>query len=104
MGQHVEILGDTLVRVIDDLLLFGMVIRLMRQPFTHEFFGHPAPPVHLQALCQVNFKHRQYDENQRQIGKAPQLRLEYRVIFILQRVVKHLVPLVDQHADVHQPQ
>ncbi|MNC69301.1 hypothetical protein D3C75_1199760 [compost metagenome] len=76
----------------------------MRQPFTHKFFRHPAPPAHLQALRQVNLIHREHDKDQRQIGKAPQLCFEYRIVFVLQRVVKHLVPLIDLYADVHQPE
>ena len=37
LGQHVEIFGDTLIGVIDDLLLLGVVIRLVRQPFSMNF-------------------------------------------------------------------
>ncbi|MNE55443.1 hypothetical protein D3C80_1502750 [compost metagenome] len=60
--------------------------------------------MHLQALGQVDFIHRQHDEDQRQIGETPQLRLEHRIIFVLQRVIEHLVPLIDLHADIHQPE
>lgn len=102
MGQYVEIFRDTLIGVIDDLLLLGVIIRLVRQPLPHELFRHPAPPAHLEPLGEVDLVDRQHDKNQRQIGKAPQLRLEHRVVFVLQRIVEHLVPLVDQHADIDQ--
>ena len=74
---------------------------MVGQPALEVVRGHPGAPPHLQQLGQVELVHRDDDEAKRQVGKAPKLRPEHRRILVLQRVVKHAVPVVDLYQHVH---
>ena len=80
------------------------VKRLVGQPAPQVVVGHPGPPAHLQQLRQVELVHRDDDEAKRQVGEAPQLRPEDISLLVLQCVVEHPVPVVDQHQHVHRAQ
>ena len=77
------------------------VERVLGQPALQVVVRHPGAPAQLQQLGQVELVDRNDDEAKRQVGEAAQLRPEHGGLLVLQRVVKHAVPVVDQHQHVH---
>ena len=58
---------------------------------------HPGAPAHFQQLGQVEAVNRNDDEGKCQIGEAAKLGPEHRSVLILQGVIKHPVPFIEQH-------
>ncbi len=83
VGQGAQILGDTLVGVIDRLLHLGMVVGLMLEPTVHIAPGHPLAPQHLQPLGQIDAEDSDGDIDKRQVAEADQLRLKHRIVTVL---------------------
>ena len=110
-GEEVHVLGDALVRVVGRLVAVAgearqlqVVESLVGQPAVDVMHRHPGAPAHFQQLRQIEAVDRDHDEAKRQVGEAPQLAPEHRRVLVLQRVVKHAVPLVEQHQHVHRRQ
>ena len=118
-GELVHILLDTLVGVVWaggaaramgagraalEARQLHAVEGVVAQPALQVLRGHPGAPAHLQQLRQVELVDRDDDEGEGQGGKTPQLLPEHGLVFVLQRVVEHPVPLVQQHQHVHRRQ
>ena len=115
-GELVHVLLDTLVGVVRaggaarcgaTALEAGQlhaVEGVVAQPALQVLRRHPGAPAHFQQLCQVELVDRDDDEGEGQVGKAPQLLPEHGLVLVLQRVVEHPVPLVQQHQHVHRSQ
>jgi len=97
LDEPVDILADTLVRVVGETLLEAQaVVGLVGQPAVHIFGGQPAPPADLQHLAQVDLIDGDDNIDDGQDGepaKEPEKSLK---VFILEGIVKEVVPLVEQ--------
>ena len=77
---------------------------MVGQPALEVVRCHPGAPAHFEQLRQVKAIHSNDDEGKRQVGEAPQLRPENWLVFVLQCVIKHAIPLIEQHQHVHRRQ
>ena len=113
-GEQIEVFLNPLVRVVrvgrfgiqwtGETGEFQFVIRVSAQPALQVMARHPGTPAHFQQLRQVELVNSDDDIGERQIGEAPQLRPEHVGLLVLQRVIKELVPLVEQDRHVDQTQ
>ena len=78
--------------------LHAIVVGVM-QPFAEILRGHPAAPADLKPLIEIELVDRKHDEDGRQHAKRPDLADEAVPVFLLQRVVEAIAPLVQQHVD-----
>ncbi len=100
IGKRAQIVRQPLVGVVRGVRLFDAVVSLVAEPVVHEAVGHPGTPAHLQHHGVVLPGNGRHDKEAGDPGKADQQRLEGGVVMLLQRVVEHAVPLVEQHVDV----
>ena len=109
--ELVHVFLDTLVRVVGaagrragEAGQLHAVERIVAQPALQILPRHPGPPVHLQQLREVKLVDRDDDESKCQVAEAAQLLPEHHLVLVLQRVVEHAVPVVEQHQHVHSGQ
>ena len=74
------------------------------QPALLHIGRQPAAPVQLQQLGEVKLVDRDHDVDQRQPGKPPQLLPEHIGLLVLQSVIEHPVPLIEQNQHVDRRQ
>ena len=99
--ELVDILADTLVRVIRVALEYlQAVVVLVRHPFAQVPVCHPDTPFDLQHLTQVDGVDGDEDIEEGQPRELADERPETVVGILLQRVVEHVVPVVDAHEQV----
>ena len=73
------------------------------QPALDEKAGQPAAPAYLQEQPQIDLIHCHRDKQGSQQAKPGKLVGKALPVAVLQRVIKGVVPLVEQHVQVHQP-
>ena len=109
-GEACNVFLDTLVRVVGHRRTpalprqLQMVEAVVPQPLVQVGARHPGAPAQVQQLRDVELVHRKDDGNHRQPGEAHHLLPEHGHVLVLQRVVEHVVPLVEQHRHVHAAQ
>ena len=109
-GEACNVFLDPLVRVVRYRgtpalpRQFQMVVAIVPQPLVQVVARHPGTPAQVQQLRDVELVHRQDDGDHRQPAEAGHLAPEHLDILVLQGVVEHVVPLVEQHAHVDRAQ
>ncbi len=79
-------------------------MRLVLHPVLEELPGHPAAPLDLQHLHEVQAIHRGHDVAQREQPELAELAEKLRLIALLEGVVEVPVPVVELHFQPHQRQ
>ena len=69
------------------------------QPFAEIVLGQPVSPANLEPLIEIELIDAKCDENCRQDAKDADFANESVPIFLLQRVIKAVVPLVEEHVE-----
>ncbi|EWS64068.1 hypothetical protein Y695_02692 [Hydrogenophaga sp. T4] len=110
-GELVDVFGNPLVRVVGNRVLglreaseLQVVEGLVGEPAVEVVRRHPGAPFQLQQLGEVEAVDRDDDEAEREVGEAPELAPEHGGVLVLQRVVEHAVPLVDEYQHVDRAQ
>ena len=98
--EHLHVFGDALVGVVSGFALqLHAIVIAVGQPAFEIAGGHPASPADLQPLVQVELIDLQRDQHRREDAEVSDLVDEDIVVAFLKRVVKRVVPLVEQHSD-----
>ena len=88
----------------DARLQLELVEGVVGEPALQVVVRHPRPPAQLQQLGQIKAVHRHQDEAGGQPGKHAELVPKHLGVALLQRVVKHAVPVVEQDHQVDHAQ
>ena len=98
LDEQFDVISDALIRIVGGIAtqLHAIVIGTMK-PLAEIVRGHPAPPTDLEPLVQVKLIDGKADVECRQNGKDCDLGDETLPVLLLKRIVKTIVPLIQQH-------
>ena len=96
----VEVLRDTLVRVVGRIPQLQLVVSVVSEPGAEISTRQPSPPAYLQHLVEVEGIDRHCNGESDEDAEAAELAEEFTAIKRLECIVEGVVPLVDAHADV----
>ena len=97
----VEVLRDTLIRVVGRIPQLELVVSVVSEPGAEISTRQPSPPAYLQHLVEVEGVHRHCNGGSDQDAKGAELAEEFTAIERLECIIEGIVPCVDPHADVN---
>src|SRR6185312_2367086 len=100
VDEHLNVLGDTLVGIVGGVAeqLHAVVIGVA-EPVVEVGSRHPAAPADLQPLVQIKLIDREKNVERGEDAEIHQLMNERVPVLVLKRVVKAVVPLIEQDVD-----
>ena len=104
LNALIGVVGQHCTRAAGIARQLHAVEAVVGQPALQVVVGHPAAPAQLEHLGQVEAVNRNEDEGKGQVAKAQQFAPEDGFVLVLQGVVKHPVPVVDQHQHIDRGQ
>ena len=108
--EHLYIFLNPLVGVVrtaqavvtgQGLAQFDLVKNLVRGPARQKVARHPGAPPYFKQLGQVKTVDRHHNESTGQHAEHFELFPEHRFVVVLQGVIKHPVPVIQQHQHIH---
>ena len=103
LHEHLQVVGDALVRVVGGVAekLHAVVIGGI-EPLPQIGLRHPAPPADLQPLIEVGLIDREHGIDGGEHAEEQDGADEGVPVVVLQRIVKAIVPLVQDDLDRHE--
>src|SRR5262249_29686615 len=100
IDEFPDVLGNALIRVVGGISaqLHTIVIGV-GQPSIQVGLREPAPPADLQPLIEIKLINRKHDEDRGEYAKVAELIDEGVPIPVLQRIVKGVVPGIEEYVD-----